>query len=56
MALKQIFEDVSPKISDVCAAVHGRSAGVDADCAVSRIARLEFFDLPRVSVKEAQRH
>ena len=56
VALKQIFEDVSAKISDVCAAVNGRSAGIDADCARCRIARLEFFDLARVSVKEAQRH
>jgi len=56
VALKQIFEDVSAKISDVCAAVNGRSTGVHADCARCRIARLEFFDLARVSVKEAQRH
>ena len=56
MALKQIFEDVSAKIPDVCAAVDGRPTGVDADCARRRIARLEFFDLARVSVKKAQRH
>src|SRR4029434_8258184 len=30
MALKQIFEDVSAKISDVCAAVDSWSASVDA--------------------------
>jgi hypothetical protein len=56
MALKQILEDVSAKISDMCPAVNGRSASVDADWARCRIARLEFFDLARVSVKEAQRH
>jgi hypothetical protein len=56
MALKQIFEDVSAKVSDVCSAVDGRPASVDADCAPGRIARFELFDLARVGVKEAHCH
>ena len=56
MALKQIFEDIGAKISNVRAAVNRRSAGVHTDLARTRIARLEFFDFARVSVKEAQRH
>ena len=56
MALKQIFEDVGAKIPDVCAAVDGWSASVHADRPCAGIARLEFFDLTRVGVKEARRH
>ena len=53
MSLEQIFEDVSPEISDVRAAVNGRSASVDADLAPCRIARLKVFQLARISIKEA---
>src|SRR4029453_4677062 len=56
MTLKQIFEDVSAKISDVCAAVDSRSASVDTDRPRGRIARLELFDLARVGVKQADWH
>jgi hypothetical protein len=45
MPLKQIFEDISPKVSDVGAAVNGRPTSVDLDRALRRIMRLEFFDL-----------
>jgi len=54
--LKQIFEDIGAEISNVRAAVNGRSASVDADSARGWIARLEFFEFARVSVKETQRH
>jgi len=56
MTLKQILEDVSAKISDVCAAIDGWPASVDADCVPGRIARFELFDLARVGVKEAHCH
>src|SRR5438132_1363895 len=56
MALKQIFENVGAKISDVGAAVNRRSAGVDVDLAILRVAQLKFFGVARVSIKEAQRH
>src|SRR2546430_5033636 len=56
MALKQIFENVGAKISDVGAAVNRRPTGVDVDLAILCVARLKFFDLARVGVKEAQRH
>src|SRR5439155_676838 len=56
MTLKQIFEDVGAKISDVRAAVNGGPTSVDADLGFGGIAPLEFFDLARVSIKKTERH
>src|SRR5258708_505964 len=56
MTLQQIFEDVGAKISNVRAAVNGRPASVHVDLARSGVARLELFELSRVSVKKANRH
>ena len=56
MSLQQVLEDISAEVSDVRATVNSRSACVDADLAGSWIARLELFELPRVGVKETQRH
>ncbi len=53
MPLKQIFEDIGAKISNVRPAVNGWPACVDADLAFGGIARFEFFDLARVGVKKA---
>jgi hypothetical protein len=56
MTLQQIFEDISTKVSDVCAAINRGPARVHADLAGSWIARLELFKLPRVGVEKANRH
>ena len=56
MSLEQIFEDIRPKISDMCAAVDGRSTSVDTNLSFSGIARLKFFELTRVSIKKTERH
>jgi hypothetical protein len=44
MALEQVFEDVSAKISDVRAAVNRRPTGVNVDLVRSGIARSELFE------------
>jgi hypothetical protein len=51
--LKQIFEDIRAKISNVRPAVNGRAARVHFDRTRRRIARLEFLNLARVGVKES---
>ena len=54
--LKQIFEDVSAEISNVCSAVNSRAARVHSDWSRRRIAWLEFLNLARVGIKEAKSH
>src|SRR6267143_2375108 len=67
MTLQQIFENIGAKISNVRAAVNGRPTSVDVDLvrrpaglvpwrARSGVARLELFELSRISVEEANRH
>ena len=53
MLLEQILEDIRAKVADMRAAVDRWPASVDVDLASGRIARLELFELARVSVKEA---
>src|SRR5207244_12706007 len=47
MALEQIFEKISAKITDMRAAVHGRSACVCLHHAPRRIERAKFLQLAR---------
>jgi len=54
--LEQILEDIRAEISDMSAAVDRWPAGVDVDLASGCVARLEILDLPRVGIKEPQRH
>jgi hypothetical protein len=56
MALEQVLENVRPKISDVGAAINGRTARVHAHPRGGGIARGKFLELARVGVKETQRH
>jgi len=56
VSLEQILKDIGPEISDVRATVNGRPTGVDVDLTPEGIARLKFFDLPRVSIKKMERH
>jgi hypothetical protein len=53
MSLKEIFEDIGAKVSNVRPAVNGWPARVNANLALGGIARFEFFDLARVGVKKA---
>src|SRR5262245_66229245 len=54
--LKQIFEDVGAKISNVRPAINGRPACVHSDWTRRRISRLEFLNFARVSIEEANSH
>jgi hypothetical protein len=56
MALKQIFEDVGAKISNVRPAVNGRPARVHPDGTRSGIARFEFLNFARVGIEKAKSH
>src|SRR5205809_4929862 len=56
MSLKQIFKQISAKISDVGVAIDRRPARVHLHLAARWIEWPKFFERARVSIEEADRH
>ena len=56
VTLEQILKDVGAEVANMSTGVNGRTAGVHADLATIRFARLEVLDLPGVGVEETDGH
>ena len=56
VTLQEVFKNVGPEITDVSAAVDGRSAGVHRHLASALVEWAELLQLSRIGIKEAQRH